>query len=240
MTDFHIFPLFTPYAKPVFNGTVPLLSRIFALYPLPAQKAFGSAFACVPMSPDLFSFFIALIVLLCTAYIQTRKYAARDAWGLAIWMTVFSPFVSCMAYGWKSIYVLLFGIVGAWAFLCDWHTRCFSKRWLIALWLLFVPVFFAPVKMSSRLMGQIFTLCAWLAWREKKMGSADVILIACAVFVLGLERMMVCVLIACLQGFVYIAIYRRDVPFASFLLLAFWIALCRGYSLFSWLTVRFM
>lgn len=72
------------------------------------------------------------------------------------------------------------------------------------------------------------------------MGSADVILIACAVFVLGLERMMVCVLIACLQGFVYIAIYRRDVPFASFLLLAFWIALCRGYSLFSWLTVRFM
>lgn len=150
---------------------------------------------------------------------------------LCFWMVLFGAELSRMseAYG---AYALFFGIGAGFAWQEDWHSRYLHPLWLIAMAAL---VFFTPsqaAEVSQRLAGMTFGLVALPFFLKKKMGSADVICLLAFGWILGFDRMCICVLMACAMGMICaLALHLPDLPFVSFLLAGFWIALGQGYGL---------
>lgn len=114
----------------------------------------------------------------------------------------------------------------------DYKTYYFSKYWLVGL----IFVWFGQRDMLSSL---VFGLPCWIMYvkRSEWIGSVDCIMISCLAFILGLERMIVCMCMALFLGFIYHFIYRdRLIPFVSCLAVGAIVAYLKGYMLFyAWI-----
>lgn len=177
--------------------------------------------------------FTACLFYMALLFWMQKKSGFSSVWPLVFWMLPAGWLFSNLAENRLFDALLLFCLASA-AFYQDLQTCHFSKGWL---WILAAVLVFAlrqPVDLLSRLLAMSFGGAALFLWRRQAMGSADVFCLMAFGFLLGLERMLVCLLVSCLAALVFRQASRqRLIPFISFLSWGFLISWFRGYTLYG-------
>ena len=126
--------------------------------------------------------------------------------------------------------------------------------WLFLLYIAYLD--WKSYYVSPIFMGISFLLLAFYPWdwfsffiffvpvfwlrrfRMDWLGSADVFYIGLFALLLGVERMVVCMLVAIGVGFLFLLVFKkRMVPFVSCLVIGFLVALYRGYTIYGILMI---
>lgn len=122
-----------------------------------------------------------------------------------------SGFVLYIAYlDWKDYYIPIFWMIVSFG-LCIGQSLDY-----LACFLFLLPIGFIKIV------------------RPNWIGSADVFYIGLFSWILGVERMIVCMLVAIGLSFCdVIFLKRRLIPFVSFLAIGFIVALLKGYTIYG-------
>ena len=117
----------------------------------------------------------------------------------------------------------------------DMRWYYFSYRWLVPS--ICVGIIWGlgyGYQWENIICALFFGLPVFIAYKKKGMGSADVAFVSFFSFLLGIERMLVAMIIATLIGIVWSLIKKeRYVPFVSCLAIGVFIALWKGYTIYS-------
>ncbi len=114
----------------------------------------------------------------------------------------------------------------------DIRTYTISKRWV-----LFSFGFLLLVGQKSFVASILFGIPCFIFYRYKKwMGSMDVYFIVLFSYVLGIERMIICMYVAILFGFLWFLFTKNKYcPFLSCLSIGFIVAMEKGYFIYYFL-----
>ena len=121
-------------------------------------------------------------------------------------------------------------------FLQDITTFYISNFWMFASF--FLIFLFPPTSLIESITGSLLYLIPCLLMKKicsKWIGNADLFYIGLFGWILGFQRMIICMLISILVGFLFYILFRmrKWIPFVSCLCVGFLIAMWKGYYLFS-------
>lgn len=171
-------------------------------------------------------FFLVLLLAL------QRIWTVQETWPLVFWMIPCGLLFEIWLPSDRTVISLAVFSLCAAAFYQDLASLHFGRRWLLSLPVMLSlarPAFWSEADLA----GMILILALGiLGWRAEKIGSADVLFLAAAVPVLQLQRMILCLLLACCSALIYSRMSRRRmIPFLSFLSWSFAVCWCEGWRL---------
>lgn len=117
----------------------------------------------------------------------------------------------------------------------DEKTLHIGKEWILYSLVVFIVLFPHDPGMNNWIGGLLFSIPAvimskWKGW----LGSADGWFLALFGFLLGVQRMIVCMFITCITGFLYAFAFKKEkLPFLSFLAFGLIASFLRGYFVYA-------
>ena len=180
---------------------------------------------------EIFLLYFNLFVSYCIQRIYKEKYSpAREG---VVYIGLF-----CLIGSNPNIvfYLFLFTFLYNLA-LKDIHTYYIEKEWMIISLLLIF--FFTPYSIENVISSLVFGLPALCMYFKKWIGSADVYYLFLFGFLLGMERMIICVFFSVVTGFLFFLLKKdKIIPFVSCLCIGFFITALKGYSIFYFILNR--
>jgi hypothetical protein len=179
-------------------------------------------------------FFYILFLLLIKAYARFFKLDLSGRHILFVSLVFYLPVFLFVAQNMLPVYTLISAYC---ALLClqdhqtmyiDWHWKGLSIL-LIAMCAAFAP---AGYRLQGCLLFSLpaFFMHRYFGWN----GSADGWFLLLFGWILGLERMLICMLATLVCAFLYLAFTRKkQLPFLSFLSIGFLASLLRGYAIYA-------
>jgi hypothetical protein len=179
-------------------------------------------------------FFYALFLFLIKAYCTIFQLECKISHLVFASIIFYAPLPFMVAQALLPVYML----IGAYcALLClqDHQTMYIGWQWK-GLTVLFLATCFFLSTASYKLPGSLlFSVPAF--FMSKKLGwngSADGWFLLLFGWILGLERMLICMLITLVGAFFYLVFTRqKQLPFLSFLAIGFLASLLRGYAIYA-------
>ena len=126
--------------------------------------------------------------------------------------------------------IFLIGIFVLYIAYMDW-----KEYYIPPFWMVFSCGFVAGQRLDGMALFSFLLPVVCLKWFCLDcIESADVFYIGLFACILGMERMIACLLLAIGFSFLFVLVYkRRYIPFVSFLGLGFMVALARGYTIYG-------
>lgn len=122
----------------------------------------------------------------------------------------------------------------------DMRTYYISSAWMIfSIIMLFL---FPSTSFIESAVGELLYFIPCLLMKKIRpdwIGNADLFYIGLFGWILGIQRMIICMLISILVGFIFYIFFRvkKWIPFVSCLCIGFLISMWKGYYLFSLLFI---
>lgn len=178
-----------------------------------------------------------MIFFLMIYWIYTYFHPECRIQSLSLILNTLAIYIILMEFSSKENVLQVFAAeIYAWFLaLQDEKTLHIGKSWILYSFILLIVLFPDPVNEKNVLGALLFSLpgivmCKWKGW----LGSADSWFLSLFGFLLGSERMIVCMLICCLLGCIYAFLFKKEkLPFLSFLAAGFIASFLRGYLLYA-------